>query len=177
MKRQSLIAALLLAWLATGAFASQPQQPADPEINKLTVKSSFDEHVCGTPGFKMRTEFSGKAIVHVFTEKNGNTRTLITQANGKMTFTNLDNGKTVRTTMAGMSMTERNAAGQKLWKMVSGNRWHLNLTGEGQRYADVGRVVWVWSYDSQGRSTGSRVEFESGLRSGNISPYLCEVLG
>lgn len=180
MKRRLIVAALGIAALLTGAFAAPFQPASGPTISRITVNDSFTQYVCGDPGpgFMMKTQATGTAVIHRFAGKNGDfEKYIITQPRMRMKFTNLDTGESVWTPTVSMTMQQKNAAGKVTLKMETGLKWRIIVRGEGIVTGEVGRIVWRYVYDDDGNFIDSDIVFSAGIQDGNVAPVLCEVLG
>ena len=138
-KIRTLISVSVLA-LATGVTAATAAGPTVTEtrvdrtrvIHASASTCPFD-FVVHTEGVRRDTAFSDGRIVtilHDFT----------------VTYTNPNNGRSVRTVLAGPFVVEPNADGT-VTVTVNGNDGLFTIPGEGIVFGDVGRLVYVASPD------------------------------
>jgi hypothetical protein len=145
-----------------------------PTIFKEVVDDTFVTNFCGFP---MQVRSTGTAIVHLFLDENGDVqRAIITAPQTRMTFTNLDTGKTVWTPSVNMVLSEANEDGTTT-QSLRGLLWHLIVPGEGLITADVGRLDYRLTFDNNGNIIDEEVVFSAGIQEGQFVPTLCSVLG
>lgn len=175
MKRRTLIAALLFAWLVTGAFISPSGHASGAPI--IWQDDVEDVFVTGFCGFPMEVRTTGTAVFHLFLDEDGNfERIIITEPTMKMVFTNLITGEAVWTPSVNMTQEQLNEDGTGT-KTLRGLLWHLVVPGEGLVTADVGRIDWLFTFDDQGNVVSEDLVFVAGIQENQLPPMLCSVLG
>ena len=174
MKRRFIVAVSMTLWLLTGAFSPRVQiQGAGPIIWRQDVD---DTQVSGYCGFPMQLHTTGTGVFHLFLDQNGNfKRIIITAPTTRLTFTNLDNGKSVWTPSVNMVLDQANPDGTGT-QSLRGLLWHLVVPGQGLVTADVGRIDWLLTFDSQGNVISQDVVFSAGIQQGVFQQTLCSVL-
>lgn len=137
-----------------------------------------DTFVTGYCGFPMEIHTTGTAVIHLFLNENGGfDHAIVTSADTKMTFTNLNTGESVWTPSVNMVLAEDNGDGTGT-QSLRGLFWHLIVPGEGLITADVGRLDYLLVLDENGQPTGeSEVVFSAGMQEGLVIPTMCDVLG
>ena len=160
------VCAIVVTWglAATGVKAGGN----GPIISREVVDDTFVTNFCGFP---MQVRSTGTAIVHLFLE-----RVIITAPQTRLTFTNLDSGKTVWTPSVNMVLSEANEDGTGT-QSLRGLLWHLIVPGEGLITADVGRLDYRLTFDNNGNIIDEEVVFSAGIQQGQFIPTLCSVLG
>lgn len=170
MKRRFIVAGIILVWLLTGAFAPQSLTQSTPTIWRQSVNDTNTNTFCGFP---MRIDTKGTGIIHVWhTPSGGVQRIMITQASMKMTFTNVNNGKSVWSPSVNMQQTRIGSDGS-LTQIVRGLVWRIVVPGKGVVAANVGRNDWTLKFTSSGILFSSKI---SGQHDGSIPQALCTVL-
>src|SRR5512143_3251403 len=101
MKRRMIVAVFMLGWLLTGAFSPHaPAKTGGPIIWRQAVDDSFISSKCSFP---MQVETTGTGVFHLFLDSDGNfERVIITEPTMRITFTNLDTGKSIWTPTVNM---------------------------------------------------------------------------
>ena len=174
MKRRILAAFLSIAWLFTAAFnsLSLPATGA-PIIWRAYGEDNFTTNYCGFP---MDVHGSGTGIFHLFLDENGDfERIIITAADLKYSFTNQLTGESVWTPSVNMVEEEANPDGTGT-KTLRGLVWALIVPGEGLVTADVGRIDWLFTFDSDGNLVSEDLVFLAGIQENQFPEMLCSVL-
>lgn len=170
MKRSFIVAGIILVSLLTGAFAPQTPLQSTPTIWRQAINDSATNTFCGFP---MRIETKGTGIIHVWRTSTGAVqRILITQASMKMTFTNLDNNKSVWSPTVNMQQMRYGSDGS-LTKIMRGLVWRIVVPGKGVVAANVGLNDWTLKFSSTGVLLSSKL---TGKHDGSIPQVLCTVL-
>lgn len=166
-----LVCAIVVTW---GLATSVRAVGSGPIIFKEIADDTFVTNFCGFP---MQVRSTGTAIVHLFLDANGDfQRVIITAPQTRMTFANLDSGKTVWTPSVNMVISEANEDGTGT-QSLRGLLWHLIVPGEGLITADIGRLDYRLTFDNHGDISDEEVVFSAGIQEGQFVPTLCSVLG
>lgn len=174
MNRKPLIAAVLLAWLVTGAFSSLAKPAAEAPI--IWQEDIQDVFVTGYCGFPMEVRTTGTGVFHLFLDEGGNfERIIITEPTMRMTFTNLDTGEAVWTPTVNMVEQHLNDDGTGS-KTLRGLLWRLVVPGEGLVTADVGRIDWLFTFDEAGNVISEDLVFSAGIQENQLPALVCTVL-
>jgi len=160
--------------LLTGAVASPVgAQDGGPIIFRDHLDDTFTTGYCGFP---MKVDTTGTGVFHLFLDENGDfERIIITSANIKLSFTNLDTGETVWTPSVNMVEAQLNADGTGT-QTLRGLLWHLIVPDEGLLTADVGRIDFLLTFDENGNIISADVVFAAGQQEGEFLSMLCTVL-
>ncbi len=166
----SFVSAALFSLLSfTGTvFASAPlifTVPPQPDV--------VYHHVCDFPVLLHST---GTGIFHVFFDGAGNfDHVIITGANVKLTFTNLDNGKSIWTPSVNMVEEYNNPDGTGV-QTLRGLLDHIVIPGQGLVTADVGRIDTLYTFDNSGNIIGAQTIFSAGREDNQFVPAVCTAL-
>lgn len=174
MKRRFVLAGLIIAWFVTGAFG--PLDPTNPPVNpKDNVVSLNDSPPaalwCNTqfpPGFMVQTRATGTALYHTTAGK-----IVVTQARARITWTNLNNGKSVWTPSVGNWTLVPDPYGNLVVAYSSGVLQRIVIPGEGLVSADVGRIDVTISATP---GHGSSMSYDKGLSLLSQYDAICEGL-
>ncbi len=164
-----LALALFLAPInAPKAFASAPlifTMPAQPDV--------IYHHVCSFP---LLLHSDGTGIFHVFFDKNGNfDHVIITAPQTRLTFTNLNTGKSVWTPSVNM-VKEYNTSDTTGIQTLRGLLDRIVVPGQGLVSADVGRFDLLFTFDSSGNVTSAQPVFSAGIQDNQFIETVCSVL-
>jgi hypothetical protein len=172
MKRHILVAGLVLALLVTGAFAGPPPPTARSENLRV---SSHDVTLNGDCSFPMEIDAFADGVIHRHYDATGQlVKTLITTPQGRMTFKNLNTGKSVWTPTVGVFVSKTNPDGSLTFGW-SGIHARIVVPGQGLVLADLGRVEWTLKFDGSGNVTSFKLS-RSGVQDGVVPARLCDVL-
>jgi len=172
MKRRLVVAGLTTVWfVATGFGTPPPPRPTHVYVNSNSVDINTTD--CAFP---VKIQTTGYGIVHTMFYPNGSRKqTIITQPTTRVTFTNLDTGKSVSTPSVNLTIIRYDTAGNMVAKTSPGLMWRIVVPGKGLVAADIGQVGWKITFDSNGNIV-SFDPISSGIRDGVTVAKLCDVL-
>jgi hypothetical protein len=100
---------------------------------------------------------------------------VLVQPSTKVTFTNVENGKSLTTPQVNLAMTKRDAFGNVILSTKKGLIWRIVVPGQGLVVADIGQFGFQVNYDANG-SFLSWKPITSGIRDGVTVEKLCPYL-
>ena len=172
MKRQIIIAALMLAWLVTGAFGAPP--PPLPHVQN-SVASVHDVTLNNDCSFPMIVDTYARGTIHRQYDATGTlVKTMIHTPQGRMTFTNQITHKSVWTPVTGVYVSKTNPDGSQTFGW-SGVHARIVVPGQGLVLADLGRVQWTITFNAAGAVSSFKLS-RSGQQDGVVPAVLCGVL-
>jgi len=182
MKRRILISGLMIAWFVTGAFGTPP--PPTPKTSPVartylsyTVSQMdpMDDQTEPSCEFPVRIDTVGTGIQHTVLKPDGSKTTLFVQPSTKVTFTNVENGKSLTTPSVNLLMTKRDAFGNVTLSTSKGLIWRIVVPGHGLVAADIGQFGYRVKYDANGNFL-SWEPISSGIHDGVTVEKLCQYL-
>lgn len=182
MKRRILVSGLMIAWFVTGAFGTPP--PPKPTTSRaaraylsytVSQMDPADDQSEGSCAFPVRIDTVGTGIQHTVLKQDGSKTTLFVQPATKVTFTNVENGKSLTTPSVNLLMTKRDAFGNVTLSTSKGLVWRIVVPGQGLVVADIGQFGFRVEYDANGNFL-SWAPITSGIRDGVTVEKLCPYL-
>jgi hypothetical protein len=125
--------------------------------------------------FPVRIDAVGSGILLTNVKPNGSKTTLFVQPSTKVTFTNVENGKSLTTPSVNLVMTKRDAFGHVTLSTSKGLIWRIVVPGQGLVAADIGQFGFRVNYDANGNFL-SWQPISSGIRDGVTVEKLCPYL-
>jgi hypothetical protein len=100
--------------------------------------------------FPVRIDAVGTAITQTVLKPDGSKTTLIVQPSTKVTFTNVENGKSLTTPQVYLKMEKSDALGRVTWSTSKGLIWRIVVPGQGLVAADIGQFGYRVRSDAKG---------------------------
>jgi hypothetical protein len=150
MKRLAVAVLLALPMLV---LAAPSALAAEPTRQRESIEGTFVDTSCGFP---VQVEGNGFVDTIQWIDANGNTRTIATFPQAKVTFTNLDTGTTIQVNVAGPAQLDERTDGS-FTVVAIGTFWGQNNpdTGEPGLFWSAGRMT--FSVDAAGNESFQRV--------------------
>jgi hypothetical protein len=150
MKRLTIAVLLVLPMLvvaAPSALAAKPTRQRD------AVDDAFVDTSCGFP---VQVHATGLVDTIQWVDGDGNTRTIVTFPQAKITFTNPDTGTTIKANIAGPVQLDERTDGS-FTVVVIGTTWGQNDPDTGEPGLFLGAGRFFFSVDAAGNESFRRV--------------------
>jgi hypothetical protein len=169
----------MIAWFVTGAFGTPP--PPTPRATRVYISFTVsymdppDDQTQPSCEFPVRIDTVGSGIKNTILKPDGSLMTLLVQPSVKVTFTNVENGKSLTTPSANLIVTKKDAFGHVTLSTSKGLIWRIVVPGKGLVAADIGQFGYSKKYDTNGNFV-SWQPISSGIRDGITVATLCPYL-
>jgi len=176
MTRRILISGFLIAWFVTGAFGTPPPPAPMPRATSAYLSAADSRTDVDSCDFDVQIVTTGYGILHTNFNADGTVKKiLLNMPRARVTFTNVENGKTLWTPTTALTKITYDSAGHITAFTTSGVTWRIVVPGHGSVIADVGQVGWRIHYDRNGNIVSSK-PVSSGQRDGFSVSKLCQYL-